>query len=313
MADNNLANVDSDTPASSGGPGSPMGLRAVIESNVISQERLPMLEVVCDRMVRTFTTSMRNLTSGNVEVEFNRLVSVRFGEFLARQDGRSLLGVFTVEELENFGLITLDKPLARDVIETLLGSRLHDSSREPETRNFTQLEIKLVGQMMNVALVDLAEAFTEVRQVRMNLDRIETGIHFATITGMSNVAVVAEFTVGLGPRSGQMSILFPYTTLEPVRERLLQRFMGEQRNLQSAWDEHLRHEVLEMEIAVSAVLGERIMTVDEVMSLKTGDLIPFGVLPNAPVDLRCGDIVLGQGHVGQHEARLALSLTRPIE
>ncbi|NWP10165.1 flagellar motor switch protein FliM, partial [Escherichia coli] len=30
------------------------GLRAVIESKVISHERLPMLEVVCDRVVRSF-------------------------------------------------------------------------------------------------------------------------------------------------------------------------------------------------------------------------------------------------------------------
>ena len=44
------------------------GLKAVIESNVISYERLPMLEVVCERTVRTFATSMRNLTSRQIAV-----------------------------------------------------------------------------------------------------------------------------------------------------------------------------------------------------------------------------------------------------
>jgi flagellar motor switch protein FliM len=289
-----------------------IGLQAVAESNVISQVRLPMLEVVCDRMVRTFTSSFRNLTYGNVDVEFNGLVTVRFGEFLARQDGRSLLGVFTIEELENFGLLTLDRQLARDVIETLLGSRLSNVSTPSEARIFTTLDITLVSEMMEVALAELAAAFKEVREIKIKLDRIESSIHFATITGNSNLAVVGEFTVGLGTRRGQMSVLFPFTTLEPIRERLQQRFMGDQRNLQSVWDEHLRQEVLEIEIGVSAVLGELAMTLDDIMNLKTGDLIPFNVLPNAPVKLQSGDIELGQGYVGQNESKLALSLAGPI-
>lgn len=77
-----------------------------------------------------------------------------------------------------------------------------------ENRTFTQLEIKLVGHMLGIALGDLQEAFKEVREVEMKLDRIETGIHFAAITGMSNVAVVAEFSVGIGPRSGRMRTRF---------------------------------------------------------------------------------------------------------
>ena len=294
----------------------PVGIRAMIESNVISQAQLPLLEVVCDRMVRTFSTSMRNLTSGAVDVELKQLVSLRFGEFLNRQDGRAVLGVFTVVELENFGLITLDNQLARDVIETLLGNRLalQQGNNPPasENRSFTQLEIKLVGHMLEVALADLQEAFKEVREVQMKLDRIETGIHFATITGMSNVAVVAEFSVGIGAQSGMMSVLFPYTTIEPVREKLQQKFMGEQLNLQSAWDVHMQREVAAMDLEVKAVLGDHIMTVNQVQNLKPGDLSPLGVVPNSPVRIQCGDVVVSSGYFGLHEGRTAISISAPL-
>lgn len=294
----------------------PIGLRAVIESNVISQEHLPMLEVICDRMVRLFTTSLRNMTSGNVDVAFNRLVSVRFGEFLRRSDGEAVLGVFTIEELENFGLITFGRELARDIIDTLLGYRhigiSQDDHATREQRAFTQLETNLVGQVMSAALQNLAEAFSEVRAVTIKLDRIETGVHFATITGMSNVAVVAEFTLGLGGRSGQVCVLLPYTTIEPVRDRLSQRFMGEQRNLQSAWEDHLHNEVRHIDLVVKAVLGEKEMELDYVRKLQPGEVIPFGVVANSPVLLQCGDVVLTQGLVGQHEGKLAISLSKPV-
>jgi flagellar motor switch protein FliM len=294
----------------------PLGIRAMIESNVISQVQLPLLEVVCDRMVRTFSTSMRNLTSGAVEVELKQLVSLRFGEFLNRQEGRSVLGVFTILELENFGLITLDNQLARHVIETLLGNRgasqQGDTPPISENRSFTQLEIKLVGHMLEVALADLQEAFKEVREVQMKLDRIETGIHFATITGMSNVAVVAEFSVGIRSEFGIMSVLLPYTTIEPVREKLQQKFMGEQVNLQSVWDVHMQREVAAMDVEIKAVLGEQTLTVEEVQNLKPGDLIPLGVVPNTPVRIQCGDVVVSNGYFGPHDGRMAISINKPL-
>src|SRR5215831_5274910 len=44
------------------------GIRAIINSALVSYERLPMLEIIFDRLVRLMTTSLRNFTSDNVEV-----------------------------------------------------------------------------------------------------------------------------------------------------------------------------------------------------------------------------------------------------
>ena len=47
------------------------GIRAIINSALVSYERLPMLEIVFDRLVRLMTTSLRNFTSDNVEVSLD--------------------------------------------------------------------------------------------------------------------------------------------------------------------------------------------------------------------------------------------------
>src|ERR1035437_2766848 len=43
------------------------GIRAIIDSAMVSYERLPMLEIIFDRLVRFMTTSLRNFTSDNLE------------------------------------------------------------------------------------------------------------------------------------------------------------------------------------------------------------------------------------------------------
>jgi flagellar motor switch protein FliM len=58
------------------------GIRAIIDSAMVSYERLPMLEIVFDRLVRLMTTSLRNFTSDKVEVSLDRITSLRFGDYL---------------------------------------------------------------------------------------------------------------------------------------------------------------------------------------------------------------------------------------
>ena len=74
------------------------GIRAIIDSAMVSYERLPMLEIVFDRLVRLMTTSLRNFTSDNVEVSLDRITSVRFGDYMNSIPLPAVLSVFKAEE-----------------------------------------------------------------------------------------------------------------------------------------------------------------------------------------------------------------------
>ena len=87
------------------------GLQAIINSALVSYERLPMLEVVFDRLVRMLTTSLRNFTSDNVEVSLDAITSTRFGDYLNSVPLPAMLAVFKAEQWDNFGLLTIDSAL----------------------------------------------------------------------------------------------------------------------------------------------------------------------------------------------------------
>ena len=52
------------------------GIQAIVDSAMVSYERLPMLEIVFDRLLRMMSTSLRNLTSDNVEVSLDSITSI---------------------------------------------------------------------------------------------------------------------------------------------------------------------------------------------------------------------------------------------
>ena len=77
------------------------GIRAIINSALVSYERLPMLEIVFDRLVRIMSTSLRNFTSDNVEVGIDNIISLRFGDYLNSIPLPAMLAVFKAEEWDN--------------------------------------------------------------------------------------------------------------------------------------------------------------------------------------------------------------------
>jgi flagellar motor switch protein FliM len=114
-------------------------------------------------------------------------------------------------------------------------------------------------------------------------------------------------------RGGKLEILLPYATLEPVRELLLQQFMGEKFGRDSIWETHLAEELRHTDIGLDVVLDEQIIPLSTVLNLKVGDRIALGVAPGAPVSLRCGDITLFEGEMGRKGQRLAVRIEKDID
>src|SRR5262249_29056563 len=114
------------------------GIRAIIDSAMVSYERLPMLEIVFDRLVRLMTTSLRNFTSDNVEVSLDRITSVRFGDYMNSIPLPAVISVFKAEEWENFGLATVDSNLIYSIIDVLLGGRRGNSTLRIDGSPYTE-------------------------------------------------------------------------------------------------------------------------------------------------------------------------------
>ena len=304
----NLLGFDLDQQIS----GEQSGIRALINSAMVSYERLPMLEIVFDRLVRLTTTSLRNFTSDNVEVSLDSITSVRFGDYLNSIPLPAILGVFKAEEWDNFGLVTVDSSLIYSIIDVLLGGGRGTTPIRVEGRPYTTIETNLVRRMIEVVLADAEHAFAPLSPVRFNLERLETNPRFAAISRPANAAILAEFRIDMEDRGGKIEVLIPYATLEPIRELLLQMFMGEKFGRDPIWEGHLATEIYSAEIEVDAVLFEEEMSLGQVLDLKVGQTLLFEVGPRDPVTVKCGGIELTEGQMGRSGENISVRIGRNL-
>jgi flagellar motor switch protein FliM len=288
------------------------GIRAIIDSAMVSYERLPMLEIIFDRLVRLMTTSLRNFTSDNVEVSLDRITSVRFGDYLNSIPLPAILAVFKAEEWDNFGLFTVDSSLIYSIIDVLLGGRRGQTAIRIEGRPYTTIETSLVKRMIEIVLADAEQAFRPLSPVRFNIDRLETNPRFAAITRPANAAILVRLRIDMEDRGGNIELMLPYATIEPIRDVLLQMFMGEKFGRDPIWEGHLATEIGQADIAVEAVLYEAKLPLKQLMSLKVGDTLPLDLRPDALVAVRCGNVTLSEGRMGRVGDRVAVRVVKPL-
>jgi len=284
------------------------GMQRIISSGLVSYERLPMLEIVFDRLVRIMSTSLRNFTSDNVEVGIDNIVSLRFGDYLNSIPLPAMLAVFKAEEWDNYGLMVIDSALIYSIVDVLLGGRRGTAAMRIEGRPYTTIERTLVEKLIQLVLHDLSASFEPLSPVNFRFERLEVNPRFATISRLSNAAVLVRLRVDMEDRGGRLELLLPYATLEPVRELLLQQFMGERFGRDSIWETHLAQELWSTEVELDVVLDEQVMRLSDVMALEIGSRIILSAAPGASVQVRCGNIPLFEGRIGRRKNRVAVRI-----
>jgi flagellar motor switch protein FliM len=299
-----------DADAARAGQGA--GLAALVDSGTVSYERLPMLEVVFDRLVRILTTSLRNFTSENVELTLSEIVSTRFGEYLETLPLPAMIAVFKAIEWDNYGLLTVDSPLIYSIVDVLFGGRRGAAPVRVDGRPFTSIERTLLERLIRLVLGEMTTAFEPLSQVEFRYERLETNPRFAAIARPSNAAVLFRIRIDMDDRGGLLEILIPYATLEPVRDLLLQMFMGEKFGHDSIWENHLARQLLVTTVELEALLDEQILPLGEVMGLTVGSTLPLNARPESHVTLRCGQVPLLRGRVGRLGDHIAIRIDERI-
>jgi flagellar motor switch protein FliM len=289
------------------------GIMSLVHSKEVTYERLPMLEVVFDRLERMLTTSVRNFTSDNVDISLENITAQRFGDYLNSVPLPAMISVFKAVEWDNYGLVTVDSPMIYSIVDVLLGGRRGTVPMRIEGRPYTTIEACLIERLIRLILDDLSQAFAPITPVHFRFERTETNPRFAAIARPGNACVVFKLRIDLEDRGGTIEFLIPYATLEPARDLLLQMFMGEKFGRDSIWESHLAREIWLTDVELEAVLDEQVVSLGQVLDLRVGSVIPLSTRPDSIVRLRCGDVPMMTGRVGRLGERIVIEVEERLD
>ncbi|MDE0724278.1 MAG: flagellar motor switch protein FliM [Alphaproteobacteria bacterium] len=303
--------IDSLLGMGGGGEGSRTGIRVLLDSNVVSYERLPMLDVVFDKFERFLSTSLRHFTADNVEITIDNITSVRFQDYLNSVPLPAGIVVVNSIGLDDYILLVYESRLIYSVVDILLGGRKSRPARI-EGRNFTTIERRIIDSLSEVVLSDLGEAFAPIAPIQFAAERMEVNPRFANITRPNNAAILVSLRVSLEERDGILQFCMPYATLEPIRDQLLQQFIGEKFGQDNIWENHLSQELYHAETELNVVIDELDYSLNDILGWRIGDTIELNARKGDPVLIKCGNTVKMTGEIGRVHEWKAVKIKKTI-
>lgn len=252
--------------------------------NLASQERIvrgrmPTMEIINERFARLFRIGLFNFIRRTPEISVGPVRVLKFGEFVRNLAVPTNLNIIQPKPLRGNGLFIFDPNLVFLVVDNMFGGdgRFHT---RVEGREFTQTEQRIIQKMLAVVFETYAKAWETVYPLEFEFVRSEMNPQFANIATPNEVVIVTTFDIELGGNGGAFHICMPYSTLEPVKDLLFNNIQGEHLAVDKRWLQLLSRQVQCAEIELAATLGQANITLERVLKMRVGDVIPLDVDEN---------------------------------
>lgn len=243
--------------------------------------RMPALGIINERLVAFLRTSLPILSRNVVDVSLTSTESVKFNEFCLSLPVPSSLNIFSLEPLRGNSLIVLEGNLVFSFVDSLFGGK-GVSYVKLEGRSFTAIETKIVERIVNIILGDIQQAWSDVYEVKTVFSCSEMDPQFAGIVKPEDVVIVNKFEVELENGTGIITICIPYSSIEPIKDRLKTGFHGESMVVDKEWRRYIEKKIMDMNVELSCIMGMTKIKGQELLKMKINDVI---LLDQKPGDL----------------------------
>ena len=252
--------------------------------NLASQERIvrgrmPTMEIINERFARLFRIGLFNFIRRTPEISVGPVRVLKFGEFIRNIAVPTNLNIIQAKPLRGNGLFIFDPNLVFLVVDNMFGGdgRFHT---RVEGREFTQTEQRIIRNLLEVVFEALTKSWETVHPLEFEYVRSEMNPQFANIGTPNEVVIVTTFDIELGGNGGSFHVCMPYSMIEPIKDLLFNNVQGEHMAVDKRWLQLLASQVKSAEIELAATLGQASITLEQVLKMRLGDVIPLEVNDN---------------------------------
>jgi flagellar motor switch protein FliM len=273
--------------------------------------RMPILEIIYERFIRQFRVSLSNSLRKISTISMISTDLLKFGEFVNTLPIPSCMCIMRFNELRGPALIVFESKLAYAIIDSYFGGTDRPFTKI-EGKEFTSIELSFMRRVMDMAINDLEEAWAPVHRIDAQYVRTEINPQFVGVVPPSDVIITTTFEVEFESASGTIMVVIPYSTIEPIKQKLSSSFQADNDVVDTLWTRSMQDHVQHAEAIAIVKLGETEMSIGDLISLQPGDIIPLGQEVSGELDLEIEDAKKMKCLIGIYKGNRAVQITRRI-
>jgi flagellar motor switch protein FliM len=231
-----------------------------------------------------------------------------FDEYCEGIENFMNLNISRMEELRGPMLLTLGPKFISTLTASFYGGSIHQPDQK--RTEFTSTEERVIELVYEGLSECLSAAWTDLMPVALTYQGREVNPQFASFVDGGELVIICAFLIQLpNGESVNMDVVYPLQTLKPIASQLRSRMQSDTSD-DVSWRERMEHAILNIPLNVTALLGEPVMSMGQLIRLQSGDVVPIQV--NEGIELRVENNPIFLADIGEVSGQAAISLTKRI-
>ena len=278
--------------------------------NRVSKEQLRAIKGIHDKLARNLASQISSVMRSIVEIRLHSVDQMTYGEFLMSLPSPTSFNVFSIKPLDGNCVLEINPSIAFPMIDRLLGGT---GENFEANRELTDIEVNLLDAVLRMIMQRLKESWSMITDMYPNVEAKESSPNVVQIVSQNEIVIMVVMEIIVGGSSGMINLCYPVIYLEPILSRLANRdiMLGET-SAKKSRNKELKTLIGRAEILYEAILGKSIISVNEFLNLKEGDILRLdrGADDKAIVCIDKKEVFLAE--VGLHRFRKSIRIEQLI-
>ncbi len=279
--------------------------------NKFSKGHLHSLLNIHENFCRVLATYLAGNLHIAVEAKVLSTEQITYDEFTRSLPYPTILGIYQMTPLEGNALIEISPSLTFLMVERLLGGQGMEQSKN---RDLTEIERKIIHSRLGKIVQLISDSWIEIAEMESQLVDMETNPQFTQIVAPNEMVVVVTMEVRVGESKGMINICLPYIVLKPILDKLhnLLYFSSETKGISTREQELIRQKIEWAKVPVKVLMGSTKITVQDLLHLECGDVIPLDKGIKEPLAVYVGEFIKFKGNPGLFGNKMAVQVTEIV-
>ena len=271
------------------------------------------VDMINERFVRQFRLGLLEVLRTTPKVNMANVEIMKFGDYIKDLSPPLAVNTIRLNPLRGYSMVVIEPSVIFASLDNFFGGFGRGIDGLPPGRLFTPTESSIIKIMLNVLFGSLQEAWAPIMQIKCEHVGSEINPQFAQIADENDLVVVSRFASELGQDvTGNIDLIYPYSSLKPIRDLLRGRVQTGDGNDASdkVWSSELQSAALDAELEVKVTLSYIETTIAQFEEMREDDIIYLNKADFAR--LHVNDVPIFEAEIGSNGSNMAAKIVKAL-
>ncbi len=280
----------------------------------VSKEQMRAFQALHDGFSRELGAALSSMLRSIIEVKLISVDQLTYSEFVFSLDNPTCFNLLESSGLDGHMILDINPSIIYPFIDRLLGGGREQRPSIPN-RPLTDIEIRLVSRITNLALRGLENAWGNMCQLGLKIRQVESNPQLIQIVPPNEVIVLISFEISMGELRGIMNLCIPFNTIEPLAGKLSSDTWSaySKKTADTRQRINLETGLSQAPVEIVVELARTTISAGEVMGLAVGDVIMTETGRDHPLKIWIEDEPMLEGFPGAYKAHKAIRIHGRVE